>query len=491
MDARALPRREQSGIPIGLRVAITLAVPVVGAISVAGIYLSQEVLVAAAWLALTVAALVFVQPLVGLAAMTATFMLVAYPTVLQTLGVLTLNNLFGVCLAVVLVAHVLGTRDLSVLRIPQVLLFAAIGILLLLSTAHADVIFPLLQQSQGIGGRGKILDRTADLTHDFWARFVYLVFFCSFVRSVRDVRVMLATFVLVLFLAVPSALINWMQGTLSHGFRAMASVTAGANANRLAMICLMQVACWWAWSRARHGTLSRAVATVAIGASFLVILATGSRSGFLGCGVLALLLQTGPRPYRVSPVHIGMVLLAGAIAVATVVPSQAWERMLTFTSEDRHAGAVTSVMAREQTLGTGLQMLGDHPFLGIGLGNFREVSRQVYRDPYFRPPHNSYLWAASEGGIFVLAGYLLIFGFAWRDLQVALRLAERDRRCADVAAALRVTFYLYLFFAFFADLWLNPITYCLIGLIVSLRRYLEGLPLVAPARRLPVALAST
>src|SRR5712691_625276 len=101
-DVPALPRRRAPGIPVGLRVAIVLALPVIGAISVTGIYLDKEVLVAAAWVAFGIAALVFIQPLVGVGAMTATFMLVAYPTVLQMLGFLTINNLLGLCLGTVL-----------------------------------------------------------------------------------------------------------------------------------------------------------------------------------------------------------------------------------------------------------------------------------------------------------------------------------------------------------------------------------------------------
>ena len=42
-----------------------------------------------------------------------------------------------------------------------------------------------------------------------------------------------------------------------------------------------------------------------------------------------------------------------------------------------------------------------------------------------------------------------------------------------------MVFLLYTFFAFFADLWLNPITYIMIGLILCMRRCVEALP--APA----------
>ena len=41
---------------------------------------------------------------------------------------------------------------------------------------------------------------------------------------------------------------------------------------------------------------------------------------------------------------------------------------------------------------------------------------------------------------------------------------------------MRTVFLLYCAFAALADLWLNPITYVLIGIIVTLRQYLERLP---------------
>jgi O-antigen ligase len=490
MDLVTVPqRRSASAMPAGVGVAIALALPMVGAINVAGIYLDKEFLVVAAWVAFGIAALVFVQPLVGVGVMTATFMLVAYPTLLQNLGFLTINNLLGLCLGAVLAAQILTTRDLSVLKLRPVLLFAAIGVVLILSTAHADAIFPTMRASQSLGVKGKALDRTADMMHDYWVRLIFLVFFCAFVRTGRDVRAMFYTFVLVLFLAVPSALINWWNGTLSHAFRTEASVTAGSNPNRLAMICLMEIACWWCWVVARRGALRWVSAGVAIGGALLVVLASGSRSGFLGCLVLGLLLQSGPRRYRLSVFQLGMITLVGAIAVATVVPPEAWERMLAFSPDNPHAGSTMSIVAREQTIDTGLQMIRDHFFLGIGIGNFREVARQIYLDPFFRPPHNSYLWAATEGGIFVLAGYLVLFWVVWRDLAAIRRMAERDPACAWVIVSMRNIFYLYSFFAAFADLWLNPITYFLVASIVCLRRHLESLPPAAAGRRLEPALA--
>jgi O-antigen ligase len=320
------------------------------------------------------------------------------------------------------------------------------------------------------------------MLNDFFTRLSLLLFICVFVRTRGDIRAVFWTFVIVLFAAVPSALINWWEGELFRGFRVQASFTSGANANRLAMICLMQVACWWYWAMSRPGVWRRITAYTAIGASLLVVFATGSRSALLGTGVLVVLLRTGPSRFRIPVVPLGALAMFGILAVATVTPPEAWQRMLRFSAEDPHAPGASSIIQRQDTLEVGMRMFRDHPFLGVGIGNFKEVSRQVYKDQYFRPPHNSYLWAAAEGGLLVLLSYGLLFAVTWRDLRRIMQRAAADDEIAHLAAALRVVFLIFFFFAFFADIWLNPITYVLIGLVVTMRRHVDGVPVAIRAR---------
>jgi hypothetical protein len=304
---------------------------------------------------------------------------------------------------------------------------------------------------------------------------VFFMFVLAFVKNRRAIVAVFITYVLVLSLAIPSALLNLAQGNLSHGFRVTADFTAGANANRLAVICLMESACFWFWLRSRPGLLRTVVVGLASSAAVVVVLATGSRSGILGTGVLGILMQTSPRHYRVPLSYIGAACLVGLVAIATVIPPDALARAVTFSSAHYELGG-TSIQKRESTIDTGVLMVRDHPFLGVGLGNFREVSRQIYLDKYYRPPHNSYLWAAAEGGLFVFAAYGVFFWMTWQDLRRALQIAHRDPATVWVAVSLRTVFLLYCAFAALADLWLNPITYVLVGIIVSLRQYLESLP---------------
>src|SRR5262249_2793307 len=157
-------------------------------------------------------------------------------------------------------------------------------------------------------GKRLVLDRTADMAHDYITRLALMVFFWVFVRTQRDVRLVFLTFMFSLFMAVPSALGNWVQGSFIAGFRAPARLTTRPNPNRLAMICLTEVGCWWFWYRMRPSKLRRAIASAAIAAAVLVVFASGSRSGLLGCGVLLLLLQTGPREYRVPMSQVALMV---------------------------------------------------------------------------------------------------------------------------------------------------------------------------------------
>jgi O-antigen ligase len=453
----------------------------VAAMAVVGTFLGKEIIIFAGLLAMSVVGFLFVRPIVGIAIMSTAYLLAAYPTVFQQLGLLSVNNLLGLCLLVLLLVRVLETRDLSFVTKPQVLILAGIGLIFILGSIHADATYPTLQVSRATGRTGlKIIDRTSEMADDFTTRLAFLVLLSAFVRSRSDIKVLFVTFMLALFMAVPSALVNWAQGDLSRGFRTAASVTAGANPNRLAMICLVQVVCWWFWAVASPSRRRWVVSVAAIGASIVVLMGTGSRSGLLGAALTLVALQAGPAAMRVprSGVMVGIAL--SAVVTFTMAPERAVERMLSFFPEASDEVGASSIEMREQTIATARRIIADNPFWGVGLGNFREVARQVYADRWFRPPHNSFIWALAEGGIAVVLGYALLFWVTWRDLTRAIALRAHDPEIGVLAAGTRTAFFVFLFFGLFADLWLNPITYVLLGMAISMRRYLEEL--AVPAR---------
>jgi hypothetical protein len=106
------------------------------------------------------------------------------------------------------------------------------------------------------------------------------------------------------------------------------------------------------------------------------------------------------------------------------------------------------------------------------------VSRQIYKD--FPVPRTTPSLVVVRGRIFVTAAYGLLFWVSWKDLRRIRLLAHRDRDIEVWASALRVVFVLFFFYSLFADLWLNPLMYVVVGLIICTKQYVEGAPEVAP-----------
>ena len=66
--------------------------PFIAAMTVAGTYFGKEVIVTAAWVAVGTVGVLVVRPVIGIVVMTLAYMLAAYPTILQSLGVFTINT---------------------------------------------------------------------------------------------------------------------------------------------------------------------------------------------------------------------------------------------------------------------------------------------------------------------------------------------------------------------------------------------------------------
>ncbi len=131
-----------------------------------------------------------------------------------------------------------------------------------------------------------------------------------------------------------------------------------------------------------------------------------------------------------------------------------------------------STQSRIETNQHALEIFRSAPLIGVGPGNFRWLHRERY--PYTlaagRPNHNSYLWAATEGGILTLGLYLLLFVFIWRDLGRAQKLYAPTDSLWHVTRFLRGFFAIWLFFSLFADFWLEVHLYLIVGFTMLLAR---------------------
>src|SRR4029453_13389461 len=104
------------------------------------------------------------------------------------------------------------------------------------------------------------------------------------------------------------------------------------------------------------------------------VMGRGARSGILGVGVLAILLQSGPRAYRLPTAQIGVLIAVGVLSVAVMVPAERGEGMIRLNPQKGQAGARLRQPQRDAR-GTARARLAD----GQGLSALWRRPRQLPR----------------------------------------------------------------------------------------------------------------
>ncbi|MEP6462898.1 MAG: O-antigen ligase family protein [Frankiaceae bacterium] len=140
---------------------------------------------------------------------------------------------------------------------------------------------------------------------------------------------------------------------------------------------------------------------------------------------------------------VGRVLLvsAGLVAVVALIVPEVGTRLASLATISGDAGvADQSLVDRAAVQRVGWAMVRDHPFFGVGAGNFT-----IAEPPYRRvvpelstitAPHNVYLEMLAEGGVIGLAGWLLLYSAALFAAVRALRLLRRLDRGPPSGATL-------------------------------------------------------
>jgi O-antigen ligase len=211
----------------------------------------------------------------------------------------------------------------------------------------------------------------------------------------------------------------------------------------------------------------------------LAVFMTASRSGLLGLGVcaLAILVDQGFDMRKLLTfVLAGLLLMT---VVVQFVPEKSLERItnLPGTEAGERGEGAASLERRQYTWDVAVDLFQKNPVLGVGMGNWA-VARFL-SDPgrSAGSPHNSYLLASVEGGIFCLAAFLALLWRTWRDLRIA------EKYVCDPASPLgdigwivktaKVSFLVLVFFSLVADLWNLVFLFLLVGTGVVARRLAE------------------
>jgi O-antigen ligase len=173
---------------------------------------------------------------------------------------------------------------------------------------------------------------------------------------------------------------------------------------------------------ARGPRLPRAIAGVVSLLMVATLLFTKSRAGFLALAVTGTLIVVQAR--RIRPGITGVVII-GALLLPPFLPQAFWTRASSiFNAEEDETG---SRAARMDLFSDGWDAFVDHPFTGVGAGQFQNYNPPDRREPW-RETHNVVLQILSElgllGGLAFTAllgrgGYTLVA--TWRTLRARRR----------------------------------------------------------------------
>jgi len=181
-------------------------------------------------------------------------------------------------------------------------------------------------------------------------------------------------------------------------------------------------------------SLLRVMPVAAVGIMALAMLMSWSRGAWVGLvAALAVVTAARSRTALVTAVVIALVaayfLLAGG---AEYLPPALVQRVADFLpfvgGVDVAAVEVNdanwAVIERMAHWAAAIGMFNDHPWLGVGIGNYAVAYPQYAVGRWLDPlghAHNYYLNIAAEAGIVGLGAYLLLFGacfvVAWRTVQ--------------------------------------------------------------------------
>lgn len=412
---------------------------------------------------------VLARPVLGVILMIGNFLFV-YSKWIPMHGSLTPNNALGFLLLVGLLYGLYKERDLWFLKNPAFLIFLLITVLFTISTVRGKQFLPVIPT-----GRLHWEEQT-DL-EKLITRLAFFLFFIYFVRTKRQIISVILVILFMLYMAVPASFFMVFSGAGWGGYRARAGwlVHSAGNPNRLAFLCLFATAIIWHYVTAHPRAGVRWIAVPAMVGLVLATIASGSRSGFLNLLIMGGVLVWQGKGVRLRRAAIGAgVLLMTVFLAGQIIPERAITRATGAFVDAQSDAGYRSTAKRLGTVVWGARILAQHPFFGVGIGNFLAHHQALDPGGYAGAAHNSYLQALTEGGILTFAAYLCLFTWC----MMALLRLERSHLAGGyrgldllwLIRGLRANWVLFLSFSVFADMWLHIIFYVMVGITVSLLR---------------------
>jgi len=422
-------------------------------------------------------AFIVARPEYGIAMFLSTF-LMTYPEALQGSGFLTINNVLGGVFLVLLTYKVYREEDWWFLWRPELHLLTFVVVVYWLSAQINGPDTELV----GLLGGSAALEHTSGTFRTFVTRVLFTLFFINFIRAPAHVRMIYILAIAFMVVSAFTGMYGVLKGGGMYGYRATteaAVISSAFNPNRLAMFSIIAIGGLWYFMQSLRSVWLRLLIIPTVVVLALVVFMTASRSGLLGLGVAVVTILIDQRVSLNTIVTLALGGLLLLVAIYQFVPEKSLERLTTLpgTAQAETGLGAGSLERRQYTWQIAWELVRESPFLGVGMGNW-EVARYL-KDPTqsTAAPHSSYLLVLVEGGIFCLAGFLLVLWQTWQNLRVC----DRHMRDATfplahllwIVKSCQVSFVVLIFFSIFADLWQLVILFWLVGLGIVMRRMVE------------------
>jgi O-antigen ligase len=259
--------------------------------------------------------------------------------------------------------------------------------------------------------------------------------------------------------------------------------TRYSNANDLAWTLLIGLT-FVGFLFLRGTRTQKMIALLMVPPMLLTMSRTGSRAGAMGAVLLYFLLVWQSRPatrlrvLAATPVIFFVILM--------LMPATTRLRYTTYfgsyskydvSAEGKlRMGTIESTEARKQLLIDSLKITAQHPFLGVGPGNFDVAQNEMAiaggaMKGLWHVTHNTYTQLSSEMGIPGLAIYLVMLYYVFKTLNSIIRTKTKSPTWDNLRAmalSLRTAFILFLPIAFFDSLAYNADVPILAGLTTAL-----------------------
>ena len=235
-----------------------------------------------------------------------------------------------------------------------------------------------------------------------------------------------------------------------------------SNPNDLALSIAISLPLCLAVLFLSRSRLRKAAWALAIVVMLYTIFLTGSRGGFIAlvATVAVFLWEFAVRGRRRY-----LLLLAGVAGAILWLFSNGMlaDRLNgTFNSQEDVASAYDSAQARRDLFWRSIEVTKQHPFFGVGPGNFEELSG------IWHETHNSYTQMSSEGGMPAFILYALILWFGFKNVRVAKRFGRGQKELVVLAGALKASLAGYVVGSVFASTAYQFFPYLLVAFTTAL-----------------------